>query len=179
MEKPSTNKDVLMLSLSKYYSTKKNIDTLIEIIQGKHTISLRLIDWFVTNYAKKHNTTIELPDNNSFTSYFKIYMNYRAQLKAYSKQQFDPFRRRERITFIYEHDKSIETTIGQLNFFRWVIENKLIDYVQTHMTDIEQDMLMAQKSKKNNMTKGKSKINDLGNNCKMNKMHVPMVISFT
>lgn len=181
MEKPSTNKDVLMLSLSKYYSNKKNINTLIEIIQGKHAISLRLIDWFVTNYAKKYNTTIQKTEKDSNTTYFKIYINYRAQLKAYSKQQFDPFRRRERITFIYDRDKSLETTIGQLNFFRWVIDNNIIEYVQGHMQDIEQDMLLSQKAKKinTNKGKGKSKTTDFSNNCKMNKMDIPMVISFT
>jgi hypothetical protein len=34
----------------------------------------------------------------------------------------------------------METTIGQLNFFKWAIENNIIDYIQSHFQEIEQDM---------------------------------------
>ena len=32
------------------------------------------------------------------------------------------------------------TTIGQLNFFKWALENKIIDYVIAHREEIENDM---------------------------------------
>ena len=57
-------------------------------------------------------------------------MNYKSQLKAFSKKQFDPFCRRKRIKFDYEKSKNIITTIGQLNFFKWIIENKILDYIK-------------------------------------------------
>jgi hypothetical protein len=34
----------------------------------------------------------------------------------------------------------METTIGQLNFFKWAIENNIIDYIQSHFQEVEQDM---------------------------------------
>ena len=34
----------------------------------------------------------------------------------------------------------METTIGQLNFFKWAIENGIIDYITENYDDIEQDM---------------------------------------
>jgi hypothetical protein len=34
----------------------------------------------------------------------------------------------------------METTIGQLNFFKWAIEHKIMDYIETHYQDIENDM---------------------------------------
>jgi hypothetical protein len=74
-----------------------------------------------------------------------VYLSYRSQLKAYSKQQFDPFRRRDRITFFYEKDKCIETTIGQLNFFRWVIQNDILLHIQENLAEIEGDMITVQK----------------------------------
>ena len=33
-----------------------------------------------------------------------------------------------------------QTTIGQLNFFKWVIENKVIEYIEEHYDAIEADM---------------------------------------
>jgi hypothetical protein len=72
-------------------------------------------------------------------------MNYKTQLKTYSKAQFDPFRRDEKRRIIFNYDandpeKSIETTVGQLNFFKWAIETGVMDYVFQHKTDLEAEM---------------------------------------
>lgn len=142
--KITNSKDLLMTSLSKFYNTKVNINRVIPIIDGTSDISLRLIDWFVTNYSKKHNTVITKERQNNII-HFNVYLSYRSQLKAYSKQQFDPFRRRDRISFVYDDDKSIETTIGQLNFFRWVVQNDILEYINTHIEEVEKDMIKTQK----------------------------------
>jgi hypothetical protein len=144
------SKDLLMNSLSKFYADKTNIEKIAPIINGKSEVSLRLLDWFVTNYSKKTVTNIMQNDEA-----FNVYLSYRSQLKAYSKQQFDPFRRRDRITFFYEKEESIETTIGQLNFFRWVIQNSILEYISENIKVIELDMFSVQK--KNTMEKGKKK----------------------
>lgn len=138
------SKNLLMVSLAKFYTNKTFIKEIVEIIDGTSKISLRLIDWFVTNYSKKHNTIITSVQNNNVV-HFNVYLSYRSQLKAYSKQQFDPFRRRDRISFYYEKDKFIETTIGQLNFFRWVIQNNILTYIYDHYDVIENDMIITQK----------------------------------
>ena len=101
---------------------------------------LRIIDWFVTNYAKKHPITLKTDDG----MHFNVYINYRSQLKAYSKHQFDPFRRRFRINYYYDKDKFVETTIGQLNFFKWLIEYNVLAYIQAHHEEIESDMTSSQ-----------------------------------
>ena len=62
------------------------------------------------------------------------------KLKAYSKKRFDPFCRWERITIPYDNTKQMETTIGQLNFFKWAIENKILDFIQKNYQLIENDM---------------------------------------
>lgn len=124
---------------------------IIKIIEGESEISLRLIDWFVTNFSKKKNTIITKQENNNIL-HFNVYLNYRSQLKAYSKQLFDPFRRRDRIMFQYETNKSMETTIGQLNFFRWILQNNLLEYIQKNMKDIEADMVKTQKDNQKKKT---------------------------
>lgn len=141
----SSSQDLLMLSLSKFYKKKENIQYVLPIINGNSDISLRLIDWFVTNYSKKKSTNIPRYDACNNVYYFNVYLSYRSQLKAYSKQSFDPFRRRERIEFFYDKEKYIETTIGQMNFFRWIIENDILTYITKNIKDIEEDMLSIQK----------------------------------
>lgn len=143
-KKIADSKDLLMASLSKFYNTKSNINTIIPIIEGTSDISLRLIDWFVTNFSKKNNVVITKEVKNNIM-HFNVYLSYRSQLKAYSKQLFDPFRRRDRITFMYDNDKSLETTIGQLNFFRWVIQNDIIGYIKANLATVEKDMIKTQK----------------------------------
>ena len=69
-----------------------------------------------------------------------MYNEYKLKLKAYSKKRFDPFCRWERVTIPYNTNQYIETTIGQLNFFKWAIENHIIDYIEDNFSDIEHDM---------------------------------------
>lgn len=140
----NNNKDLLMVSLAKFYNNKNNINKIIPIINGTCDMSLRLIDWFVTNFSKKYSTIIRSEQNN-VRKHLNVYLSYRSQLKAYSKQQFDPFRRRERITFYYNKDEYIETTIGQLNFFRWILDNNIIEFIILNRQDIENDMMCSQK----------------------------------
>ena len=90
-----SSKTLLLLeSLISYYS--KNINVLTNIITQKNVLSLRILDWLVTNYAKKHNIVYTIEKNGSSTN-FNIYLDYKNQLRAYSKKYFDPFCRRERI----------------------------------------------------------------------------------
>jgi hypothetical protein len=138
------SKDLLMISLSKFYSNKQSINKVISLIEQKSDISLRLVDWFVTNYSKKNNTVIT-KEKNGNVMHFNVYLSYRNQLKAYQKEKFDPFRRNEHIIFYYDVDKSIETTHGQLNFFRWVLQNDILEYIQENFKEIETDMLLTQK----------------------------------
>jgi len=134
-----SKKDLLMNSLLQFFIHKENLDEVIPIITGKSKISLRILDWFVTNYSKKKNINYQIEDKNK-TKNFIVYLDYKSQLKAYSKRNFDPFCRRERISFIGHDLQELTTTVGQLNFFRWSIENKIIDYIYENYDFIEQDM---------------------------------------
>jgi hypothetical protein len=138
--------DILLIPITDFFSDSKNLDLLLGIlITGKYKISLRIIDWFVTNYAKKHNLVINRSANGKP---FIVFLEYKSQLKAYSKKQFDPFCRRARIHYEYEKGKKFETTIGQLNFFRWAIENQIVEYIMKHYDDIEKDMNNTLKTSK-------------------------------
>ena len=182
--------DVLLNSLYKYYDNKKNMESFLNIIESNDTkISLRIIDWFVTNYSKKNNilyTLYKTPegkitfsgDGNEICRQFNTYYSYKSQLKSYSKKRFDPFCRRERINFNYQGGKNVETTIGQLNFFKWAIDNLIIEYIKNNYQEIEEDMNESynsiKKQKKNSHERKKreeiSKSATRGLNCNTSKI---------
>jgi hypothetical protein len=126
---------------------------MLSIITGESKISLRIVDWFATNYAKKNYTTYVIDGPNERR--FKVYVDYKLKLKAYSKKRFDPFCRWDRISVPYKNGTFIETTIGQLNFFKWALENKVIDYLEEHYETIENDM-----NSRNSTSKRKETITD-------------------
>jgi len=135
----SSKKDLLMQSLIHFFTNRENLDKVIPIITGKSIISLRILDWFVTNYSKKNNIHYQIIIYHKIKN-FIVYLDYKSQLKAYSKKQFDPFCRRERISFIDHDNNELITTVGQLNFFRWAIENNILEYILENYDIIENDM---------------------------------------
>jgi hypothetical protein len=140
----NTQNDLLMRNLMDFYGNKENIHKMMNIINGESKISLRIVDWFVTNFAKKYYTVYDLQtqriSGQEELTRFKVYNDYKLKLKAYSKKRFDPFCRWERISIPYDNEKYMETTIGQLNFFKWAIENKIIDFIKANYEEIENDM---------------------------------------
>ena len=132
----TTQNDLLMTNLMKFYDETKTLEKMLRIINGESSISLRIIDWFATNYAKKFFTVYEISENKRF----KVYVDYKLKLKAYSKRRFDPFCRWDRITIPYSNGTFIQTTIGQLNFFKWALENGVIAYIENNYSTIEDDM---------------------------------------
>jgi hypothetical protein len=133
----TTQNNLLLTNLLKFYEEGNNMDFMLRIINGESRISLRIIDWFATNYAKKYYTVYDIQDSDRR---FKVYVDYKLKLKAYSKKRFDPFCRWERITVPYKDGKYIQTTIGQLNFFKWALENNVIRYIEENYANIEKDM---------------------------------------
>tara|TARA_B100001173_G_scaffold306145_1_gene312557 strand:- start:1104 stop:1616 length:513 start_codon:yes stop_codon:yes gene_type:complete len=127
--------NLLMNKIECFFDNEFNKNILIRILNNEFNISLRVIDWFVTNYCKKNN--IFWIENNAR---FVVYLSYKLQLKAYSKKYFDPFCRRDRIYFSIKNNDYIETTVGQLNFFKWIIEHNIINYIKNNYEDIEKDM---------------------------------------
>lgn len=131
----------VLYRLEKFYSDPENFNYVKNILDGKSKISLRLIDWFVTNYSKKYNITYVTKNQKHMI----VYLSYKSHLKAYSKKMFDPFCRWKRIKF-----REMETTVGQLNFFEWAIADDVLKYLEEHQEEVHKDMEnRIQDSKKN------------------------------
>jgi hypothetical protein len=163
----TTQNDLLLNNLMDFYKQDNNMDTMLKIITGESKISLRIVDWFATNYAKKYYTLYSIDE----TRRFKVYVDYKLKLKAYSKKRFDPFCRWDRISIPYKDGTCIETTIGQLNFFKWALENKVIHYIEENYETIEKDM-----NARNSTSKRKE---NLSENAKTRKKREELSISAT
>lgn len=132
--------DVLLAELDKHYTNNPEaLDTLKKVLKRNGRMSLRMslraLDWLVTNYCKKTNIVYQVNVNGRETT-FNMYLAYKALLDGYSKKLFDPFCRRKRIDF-----HGLKTTCGQLNFFKWAIQYGVLQYAIDHREAIEEDMV--------------------------------------
>lgn len=132
--------ELIVNSLQRFYANRADITEIVSMLQGTSDISLRVIDWFVTNYAKTHSTAYILNGQE-----FLVYRDYKSQLKAYSKKLFDPFCRRERIYFQVPNHPSFLTTVAKLNFFRWAIEKDILNYIKLNQEAVEKEMNQSMK----------------------------------
>jgi hypothetical protein len=153
----NTQNNLLLNNLMTFYKDDVFLNKMLNIITGESKISLRIVDWFATNYAKKYFTIYNI-DDEQLTRRFKVYVDYKLKLKAYSKKRFDPFCRWDRINIPYgDANTFIETTIGQLNFFKWALENKVVDYIEENYDVIEKDMNMRNSTSKRILNTDNSK----------------------
>ena len=176
---------ILTEKLNDFYNIIDNFNIIYDIYTNPK-ISLRVIDWFVTNYSKKNNINYYLKKIEKKIK-FNVYTSYKSQLKSYSKKYFDPFCRRDRIQFYHNNDDYITTTVGQLNFFKWTIKNSVLSYIENNLVDIEKDMNDCYKAvysvDKGSNNKGKSsrrKRQELSISAtkKLNKSNVKIYVSF-
>ena len=189
--------NLLMESLENFFKKSENLNKILPIVTGNSNISLRVIDWFVTNYSKKYNTSYIvdsktnkiLKDNSNYIAenckQFIVYIDYKLQLKGYSKKQFDPFCRRSRIKFFYNEKEFFVTTVGQLNFFRWIINSNILDYVNDNYKIIDNDMNQCykkqytiNKKKSQSSTRRKRQELSISASKSLSKTNVKVIVSF-
>jgi len=171
-----TQNNVLLNNLKVFYN-KERLDRMLSIINGESSISLRIVDWFSTNYSKKNFTLYELKNGQRF----KVYNDYKLRLRAYSKKRFDPFCRWDRIMIPYDGETSIQTTLGQLNFFKWAIENEVIEYIEQNYKTIEDDMNhrnSSSKTRTNDKTRKKREELSISATKTIFKENIEIVVSF-
>lgn len=116
-----SKQDLILKSISDFFEDPDNFKQLDDILSHKSGISLRNIEWFVTNYAKERRTRFKTPSGNDVD----VHIAYKSSLGGYSKKFFDPFCRTERVQF-----KGFTTTVAQLNFIRWCIRNGILEYIK-------------------------------------------------
>jgi hypothetical protein len=143
--------ELLLTSLATFYRDADNLRCLLHVLcrgASAPKVSLRLVDWFLTSFSRRHGTIVYA--NATPPTPMRVHETYKAQMKAYGKKMFDPFRRGDRVAFVYqlpgdkpEVKRRVDTTLGQLNIFRWLISSGVLAFVSAHAAEIEADMLAA------------------------------------
>ena len=120
----NVKQNLLMNSLQDFFRQQSILDIIMPIIRGDSKISLRVMDWFVTNYSKKNNVSYLIDNNGDIISditdlnngkEFVVYLDYKLQLKGYQKKQFDPFVEEIEFSF-FTMIRTMQYHVGQLNF---------------------------------------------------------------
>jgi hypothetical protein len=124
---------ILLSSINAFYNEEENRTKLLNILDKSSGISLRNLEWFITNYAKKNNISYTTKDGK----YFTVHCAYKSSLDGYSKKLFDPFCRSEKFAYkVPGTSHEIYTTLAQLNFIKWCIKNNIIDYISTNKNSL-------------------------------------------
>jgi hypothetical protein len=151
--KRKSRRDVLRDSLLKYYDRTGLKTTFCNSIGRRAAVSLRILDWYCTNFAKKNHVVYETTGKDGVPYVFIVWKEYKAQLRGFSKKFFDPFCRTagpkctERLEFDDGNGKRVYTTIAQLNFFKWAFSNDVLTHVIRDVAIIERDMLDSLKER--------------------------------
>ena len=124
---------ILLTSIDTFYNNPENRATLLEILNKTGGISLRNLEWFITNYSKKNNLSYKTNDGKIFS----VHCAYKSSLDGYSKKLFDPFCRSSKISYVMPGTSDeIHTTVAQLNFIRWCIKNNIIEYIKENKSKL-------------------------------------------
>ena len=130
--------------------------------QRSHSIDYKIEKNHIESKENPSDSTNSILKKNS--QILNIHSSYKSQLKAWNKKYFDPFSRGDRIPF-FLNGIVIITTIGQLNFFKWFIQNKIYKFIKENYDDIELGMISS-KPKKNKI---KNKYNKYQSNIYSNR----------
>lgn len=127
--------DTLLDSINQFYEDPKHSKYLVDILDKKSTVSLRNLEWFITNYSKKRSLSYKTVDGKTFA----VHCAYKSSLDGYSKKLFDPFCRTDKFEYSLPNSTNghtVTTTVAQLNFIRWCIKNNVIDYIVENKSDL-------------------------------------------
>lgn len=142
------NNDAKLLKLdlmTKFYNKEENLRKMIDFVKLNKDQALRRLEWLCNNYSKKNNIIHRI----STTKEINIFLDYKACLDSYKKRKFDPYKRWNDGYGTFEIPinfpdiptlKKFETTVGQLNFFRWCIKNKILEYLKNNELAIKNDL---------------------------------------
>ena len=110
------------------------VEKMKEIVSSKQ-VSLRMVDYFVVTYSRKNHVWWLLHGEP-----FEAHRQYQMRLRAMGKHAFDPFCRNKSGQNEIVLPDGFETTRGQMNFFHWAFEARVLQYVETHYDLISADM---------------------------------------
>lgn len=110
--------------------------TIVQVIEGKHRVSKRILEHLVTNFAKNRHLILVHHGEP-----YDVYQHY--QLNR-AKKMMDTSRRGPRILFPFQ-GREVETTFEQLEGMRWYMSTPIFQYaekeydmIKKHLNELKQ-----------------------------------------
>lgn len=136
---------LILDSLSDFFAYKTNFDILYKLAGKtsekavtvtldndkveKHKLSLRLIEFICATHSKTNPIVYNLEGHEIP---FNVHLSYQKNLDQWSKKNFDPFARRNKIVVVRNGQK-IKTTSAQMQFMKWAIQHNVIKYCEQNI----------------------------------------------
>jgi len=79
--------DITLRNLYQFYLCNDNILKILPIITSNSNISIRVLDWFVTNYSKKYNIIYNLKDLKRFMIQIQMVLMQQISIKYVIKNR--------------------------------------------------------------------------------------------
>lgn len=138
---PITREKLLMYKLGKFYRKKHRLEKIASILEDKNKIiSLRIIEWFVLQYSRKNQVLYPiLNSKGQIRNCVYVYQSYKNTLKSFHGKYFSVFSRTDPIIVEYKENnecKKIKITIAQLNFFKWILENNILNFIKKNFNKL-------------------------------------------
>lgn len=119
----------------------------VPIVAECNPVSLRMLDWLCTNYAKRRSVVcLRRSGPDTDVEFVDICQRYKNECTEFRRAGFDPFARahgKQSDDWILRCDidgRTFKTTVAQLNFLRWAHENEVLRYASDHRAEIAAEM---------------------------------------
>ncbi len=138
-----------LLELRDYWTKERLELQIVPLInREKNTVSLRVLEWLVTNYAKKNKVAYMYQVSETKAKLVDVAKSYKIVGDVFRREMFDIFRRKIRNGYganqnsrIYFGDNCQHwTTIAQVNFLHWAYTEGVVAYARKALKSIKQDM---------------------------------------
>lgn len=120
-------------SLATFFQDEKHRKELNKLIDERY-ITPRLIDYFVTQYARRHPIFIK-------STFLDVHSAYKLQLKAYHKRTFNLFPKK-----MHNHE-GFSLPLAKLNVYRWLIDNKIHLLILEHSAKVKNELATSKTNK--------------------------------
>tara|TARA_Y100000591_G_scaffold328948_1_gene356532 strand:- start:6613 stop:7137 length:525 start_codon:yes stop_codon:yes gene_type:complete len=125
---------IVQESLVNFFKCENNFKKLNDIISNKNT-QPRLLDYYITQLSKNDPQFIYI-SKDSYEGVIDVYTSYKLMLKSYHKKSFNLFDKAPIVT-LQKNDVTITSSVSKLSVYKWLIENKISDYIEDNIDMIQ------------------------------------------
>lgn len=114
-------------------SDLNNLNLILQMTHSTYKISPEVLKWFVSIYSKESKSSYIVNNKE-----FHLYHSYEKKISKYTTKYFNPIRNSCRVIISndeYNNGYKYEFSIGELNFYKWVIKHQIINYIMNQIND--------------------------------------------